>query len=62
MILNTGPEAKSKANITIEDDVWFGFGCTVMSDVTIGKGAIIGAGSLVTKDVPSYGIVWGRQN
>ena len=45
--------------IMIEDDVWIGANVTVLSDVTIGKGAVIAAGAVVTKDVPSYSIVGG---
>lgn len=46
----------SKGNIVIEDDVWIGSNCLILSGVTIGKGAIIAAGSVVTKDVPPYAI------
>ncbi len=42
----------------IEDDVWIGHNSTVLAGVTIGKGAIIAAGSLVSKDVPPCEI-WG---
>jgi len=45
--------------IQIEDDVWIGAHCSVMDGVTIEHGAIVGAGSVVTKDVPSYSIVGG---
>eukprot|EP00644_Phytophthora_capsici_P003552 jgi/Phyca11/549221/estExt2_Genewise1Plus.C_PHYCAscaffold_310359 len=38
--------------ITIEDDVWIGGNTTVVPGVTIGRGAVIGAGSVVTKNVP----------
>ena len=41
----------SKA-ITIEDDVWIGANSTVCGGVTIGKGSVIGAGSVVNKDIP----------
>lgn len=37
--------------ITIEDDVWIGANSTVCGGVTIGKGSIIGAGSVVNKDI-----------
>lgn len=40
----------------IEDDAWIGFGAVIMAGVQIGRGAIIGAGSVVTKSVPSYEI------
>lgn len=41
---------------TIENDVWIGLGSTVLSGVTIHNGAVIGAGSVVTHDVPAYEI------
>jgi maltose O-acetyltransferase len=40
------------APITIEDGAWLGARVTVLPGVTIGKGAVIGAGALVTKDIP----------
>jgi acetyltransferase-like isoleucine patch superfamily enzyme len=43
----------------IEEGAWLGARSTVMDGVTIGKGAIVAAGSVVTKDVPSYSIVAG---
>lgn len=46
----------SKGDIIVEDDVWFGENVTVLSGVHIGKGAVISAGSVVTKDVPPYAI------
>ena len=44
----------SGKEILIEDDVWIGFNCIVLKGVTIGRGAIIGAGSVVTKDVAPW--------
>ena len=52
-------EAISKGNIIVDDDVWFGYGAIVMSGVHIGQGAVIAAGSVVTKDVPPYAVVGG---
>lgn len=43
----------------IEDDVWVGYGTTIMSGVTIHQGSIIAAGSVVTKDVEPYSIYAG---
>ncbi|HBC46547.1 MAG TPA: acetyltransferase [candidate division Zixibacteria bacterium] len=40
--------------VVIEDEVWIGIRCLILKGVTIGKGAIIGAGSVVTRDVPPY--------
>jgi acetyltransferase-like isoleucine patch superfamily enzyme len=46
--------------IKIEEDVWIGSGCKILMGVTIGKGAVVGAGSVVTKDVPPYHVVVGN--
>jgi acetyltransferase-like isoleucine patch superfamily enzyme len=46
--------------ITIEEDVWIGSGSKVLMGVTIGKGAVIGAGSVVTKDVRPYEVATGN--
>jgi acetyltransferase-like isoleucine patch superfamily enzyme len=46
--------------IVIEDDAWIGFGSTILKGVKIGKGAIIGACSVITKDVPEMTIVAGN--
>ena len=45
--------------VTIEDDVWLGRNVVVMPGVRIGRGAIVAAGAVVTKDVPEYKIVGG---
>lgn len=52
-------EAISKGNIVIDDDVWIGYGATIMSGVHIGQGAVVAAGAVVTKNVPPYAIVGG---
>jgi len=49
----------SNKNIIIEEDVWLGFHTVVLGGVHIYKGSIIGAGSVVTKDVEAYSIVGG---
>lgn len=43
----------------IENDVWVGYGSTILSGVTIGEGSIVAAASLVTKDVEPYAIYGG---
>jgi acetyltransferase-like isoleucine patch superfamily enzyme len=43
----------------IEDDVWIGYRVIIMAGVTIGRGAVIAAGSLVTKDVPAFSVCGG---
>lgn len=48
------------APVSIEDKVWIGFGVIVLKGVTIGTGAIVGAGSVVTKDVPAWTVVAGN--
>lgn len=49
----------SKGPILIEDDVWIGSNCTICDNVTIGKGAIIAANSVVNRDVKPYDICGG---
>ncbi|KAF4725178.1 hypothetical protein FOZ63_015769, partial [Perkinsus olseni] len=46
--------------ITIGDDVWIGGRTVVLPGVTIGTGSIIGAGSVVTKDIPAHTIAAGN--
>lgn len=51
----------TKGGIEVGDDVWIGDGATILSGVRIGQGAIIGAKSIVTKDVPPYAIWVGNR-
>ena len=60
-ILNGDVESICRGPIVIDDDVWIGFGCIILSGVHIGRGAVIGAGSVVTKDVPPYAIFAGNR-
>jgi acetyltransferase-like isoleucine patch superfamily enzyme len=53
-----GKELENKP-VIIEDNVWIGCRCIVLKGVTIGAGAIVAAGSVVTKDVPPYSIIGG---
>lgn len=53
-----GPETGKP--IRIGEDCWFGGNCIVLPGVTIGKGVTVGAGSVVTKDVPDYHCVAGN--
>jgi len=52
-------EALSKGDIIVEDDVWIGYRSIILSGVRIGQGAVVAAGSVVTKDIPPYAIVGG---
>ena len=45
--------------IIIEDDCWLGSHVTVTKGVRIGKGSVIGANSVVTKDIPPYSVAVG---
>ena len=52
-------QGERRARIVIGDDVWIGAKATVLAGVTIGRGAIVAAGAVVTKDVAPYTIVGG---
>jgi len=45
--------------VEIKDDAWIGAGAIILPNVTIGRGAIVGAGAVVTKDVPDFTVVAG---
>jgi virginiamycin A acetyltransferase len=49
-----------RGDTVVGNDVWFGYGATVMPGATIGDGAIVAARSVVVDDVPAYGIVGGN--
>jgi virginiamycin A acetyltransferase len=51
---------ESRGDTTVGNDVWTGYNTTVMPGVTIGDGAIIASGAVVTADVPPYTIVGGN--
>ena len=53
-------EAGSKGDIIVGDDVWIGTNAIICSGVNIGQGAIVAAGSVVTKSVEPYAIVGGN--
>lgn len=50
----------TKGDVIIENDVWIGEGCTIMSGVRIGSGCVVAAKSVVVKDVEPYTIVGGN--
>ena len=49
-----------KAPIVIEDSVWIGNSAMILKGVTIGKGSIVAAGAIVTKNVPPYSLCYGN--
>lgn len=53
------PQGLSLAPITVEDDVWIGSRVNIMAGVTVGRGSVIGAGAVVTHDVPPYSVCVG---
>jgi acetyltransferase-like isoleucine patch superfamily enzyme len=61
----TAPSASVKAQsmttlpVIIEDETWLGAHVTVLSGVRIGRGAVVGAGSVVTKDIPANAVAYG---
>ena len=56
-VLDKHPE--DDQDVHIEDDVWIGTNTTLLKGVTVGRGAVVAAGALVTKNVPPYAIVGG---
>lgn len=68
LVLSSHPNASrirpvapvARAPIVIEADVWLGAGVVVLPGVRIGRGAIVGSNSVVTKDVPPLNVVAGQ--
>lgn len=52
-------QATKREGVRIEDDVWIGTRSIILDGVTVGRGSVVGAGSIVTKDIPPYSIVAG---
>jgi virginiamycin A acetyltransferase len=50
----------AKGDLVIGNDVWIGYGATLLAGVTVGHGAVIGAKSVVTADVPPFAVVAGN--
>lgn len=58
--LNSSLDFYSKGSIELGDDVWLGMDAMILSGVKIGRGAIIGAGAVIVKDVAPYSIMGGN--
>lgn len=58
-VLMSTVEKEKGLKVIIEDDVWIGRNAIVMPGIKIGKGSIIGAGSVVTKNVESFSVMGG---
>ena len=58
--INGHGHPSTKGHVVIENDVWIGDGCTIMSGIRIGSGSVIAAKSVVIKDVAPYTIVGGN--
>lgn len=54
------PQAAQTASVVIEDDVFIGMNCLILKGVRLGQGSVVGAGSVVTGDVPAGAIVAGN--
>lgn len=55
----SGIVPSSHGPIVIEDDAWLGTGVIVLPNITIGEGAVVGAGSVVNRNVPPFTVVAG---
>lgn len=53
------PSPYANEEAVIEDDVWLGYGTVVLTGVTIGRGSVVAAGSVVARDIPPYSIAAG---
>lgn len=58
--LSGGNEDNEYHDVIVEEDVWIGMNVTLLSGVTVGRGAIIGASSVVTKSIPPYAVAVGN--
>lgn len=54
------PHPATRGDVVIGNDVWLGEGCTILSGVSIGDGAVVAARAVVARDVPPYAIVAGN--
>lgn len=52
-------DSEKEISVVVGNDVWIGYGAKIVEGITIGNGAVVAAGAIVTKDVPPYAIVGG---
>lgn len=52
-------QPSESAMVSVEDDVWIGCNASILPGITIGKGSVVGAGAVVTKDIPPYSVAVG---
>ncbi len=55
-----GPEDWTVSGVTVEEGASIGGGCTILPGVKVGRFALVGAGSVVTRDVPAHALVIGN--
>ncbi|WP_316820132.1 acyltransferase [Pedobacter gandavensis] len=60
VLISPRRQKESCKQVTIEDDVWVGANSVITAGVTLGKHCIIGAGSIVTKDIPPFSVAVGN--
>lgn len=60
MLANKNWDVVKSAPIIVKDKAWIGMNSIILKGVTIGEGAVVGAGSVVTKDVPPWTVVGGN--
>ncbi len=53
------PSPYADEEAVIEDDVWLGYGTVVLTGVTVGRGSVVAAGSVLTRNIPPYSIAAG---
>jgi len=57
--ISISQQGETAKGIVIEDDVWIGARVTILDGITIGRGSVIGAGSLVKSNIPAYSVAVG---
>ncbi len=58
-LANENVDSVSSGPIIVGSDVWIGANAIILSGVTVGHGAVVGAGSIVTRDLPTYAVAVG---